>query len=82
MGTKAKTNAVKMRYSLYDNKTGYFTKYRTITIKMDFITDDYGSILFKSTFDKCEETAKTLIKDEFRPVRFTLIEKQTIPMSL
>lgn len=65
---------VKMRYSVYDNKTGYFTKYRTITVKMDIITNSQGFILFDSTFKKCEEIASKSINTPFRTISFQMIE--------
>ena len=64
---------VKMRYSIYDNKTGYFTKYRTITVKMDIVTNSQGFILFDDTFKRCEEIASKSINTSFRIISFQII---------
>ena len=64
---------VKMRYSVYDDKTGYFTKYRTITVKMDIIANSQGFILFDDTFSKCEEIATKSINTPFRAISFQII---------
>lgn len=64
---------VKMRYSVYDNKTGYFTKYRTMTVKMDIITNSQGFILFDSNFKKCEEIATKIINIPFKVISFQII---------
>lgn len=64
---------VKMRYSVYDKKTKYFTKYRTITVKMAIITNSQGFILFDDTFKRCEEIASKSINIPFRVISFQII---------
>ncbi len=66
-------NKIKMRYSLYDNKTGYFTKYRTITLNDCVVTDQNGFILFDSSFNKCKEEAQKIIKEKFNPINFQIV---------
>lgn len=53
---------VKMRYSVYSHQTGYFTKYRTITIPMKIPTDEYGFIQFYTVQEICKQKAKELIE--------------------
>ena len=66
---------IKMRYSIYDNKTGYFTKYRTATFDNCVITNELGFILFDDSLNKCREEAKKVIKENFRPINFQIIEQ-------
>ncbi len=65
---------IKMCYSIHDSKTGYFTKYKNISIEMDLPTNEYGFILFDDCFALCVEKAKSIINQPFRPINFTILE--------
>lgn len=49
-------------------------KDRKIYIEMDIPTNENGFILFDACFKQCEEKAKQLIKEPFRPINFVILE--------
>jgi hypothetical protein len=71
-----KRTGVKMRYSIYDESTGYFTKYRTVFVEMELVTNELGFINFDSTFSMCLKKAELIIGELFKPIKYEIIESE------
>ncbi len=64
---------VQMRYSMYDSKTGYFTRYRTKTISMTLPLNEYGFILIDTLTKQCAKILEETVPEPTRLLRHRIL---------